>query len=165
MRIHFGIYNFSIIKWPNRCLCCGGNIDKWLKIRRKTIYDYRLRITWAAIIPLLTLSIPSRRIEISCPVYKDHYSPGYDGLQIHRANKDYVEISIPDGQYASDFAFLNNCNIFNGHLLMQDVDLEEIVISDSIEESQFGDDRIMCSDESCIGTIEDGKCRECGRKI
>jgi hypothetical protein len=165
VRIYFGIYHFSIINWPNRCLCCGGDIDKWLKITSKTFRDFRLRITWAFIIPLLTLSIPSRRIKISYPVCKDHHSPGHDGLQIHWVNKDYVAISIPDGQYASDFSLLNNCNIFNGHLLIQDVDLDEIVITDSIVGSQFGDDRIMCPDESCIGIIENSKCTECGRKL
>ena len=50
-------------------------------------------------------------------------------MQIHWVNKDYFAISIPDGQYASDFALLNNCNIISGNLLMQDVDLEEIVIT------------------------------------
>ena len=86
-------------------------------------------------------------------------------MLIHRVNKDYVEISIPDGQYAEDFALLNNCNKISGHLLMQDVDLDEIIFSDSKQQSHFLNDRRMCPDESCIGIIENGKCTECGRKI
>lgn len=164
MRIHFGIYDFSIIKWPNRCLHCGGNADKWLKISHKNNYDYRFHITWTTIIPFLTLSSSSKRIEILYPVCDDHYSIGHDGLIIERVYKDYFAISIPDGQYASDFALMNNCNVFNGHLLMQDVDLDNKLLSDATGGSQFGDDRILCPDESCIGTIENGKCTECGSK-
>ena len=203
MRIHFGIYEWSIIKWPERCLWCGGDAHKWLKISKKTIYDFQYRIFW--------FNLLSRRITLSYPVCKKHYIIGRLGdfflymslvfgvvaflleadlnfphwwslafislflvgiiyfrrnyLLVHSVNKDYVEISIPDGQYAEDFAMLNNCNKMSGHLLMQDVDLDEIIFSDSIQESHFMDDRTTCPDEFCIGIIENGKCTECGRKI
>jgi len=203
VRIHFGIYAWNVIKWPERCLWCGGEVHRWLKISKKTIYDFRYRIFW--------FNLLSRQITLSYPVCKKHYFIGRLGdpflylslalavvaflleadlnsphwwslifitlfvvgiiyfrrnyLLIHRVNENFVEISIPDGQYAKDFALLNNCNEMSGHLLMQDTDLNEIIYSDSLHESHFQDDRIMCSDESCIGTMEDGKCRECGRKI
>ena len=34
------------------------------------------------------------------------------------------------------------------------------------DESEDWDKRVLCSDESCIGTIgADGKCRECGKRM
>ncbi|MEE8479533.1 MAG: hypothetical protein V3S42_05925 [Candidatus Neomarinimicrobiota bacterium] len=160
----------SVIKWPERCLWCGEGVNRWLKISKKTFYNFEYRGVW--------FNLLSRWITLSYPVCKKHYfigrledlfiylsvvlivvvfllevflySPHWwslsfivlfvvgiiyfrrNSLLIHRVNEDYVEISIPDGQYVKEFVLLNNCNKMNGHFLMQDVDLDEIYFADSI---------------------------------
>jgi len=57
----------------------------------------------------------------------------------------------------------------SGHSISvkQAVTAEEPKPVSSKTDTDFGDDwdkRVLCSDESCIGTIgEDGKCKECGK--
>jgi len=86
-------------------------------------------------------------------------------LLVEKVNKDYIALSIPDGEYASDFSLLNHCHIFNGHLLMQDIDSVEIITDETNGDDKFGNERTLCPDESCIGIIENGKCTICGRKV
>jgi hypothetical protein len=41
------------------------------------------------------------------------------GLQVHKVTERFTVISIPDGEYATEFGLLNNCNTIDGRLLMQ----------------------------------------------
>ena len=168
MRIHFWIYEWSDIRWPNRCLWCGANAEKWLKVRKKNVYDFQYRIFW--------VNILSREQTLYYPVCKKHHFIGRflqypsiwgfllllvimyvyesdlianskimypyvtltlltlfigiliyvrkNALIIQRVNKDYTEISLPDGKYAEDFGQLNNCTAIDRHLLVQEIDLE-----------------------------------------
>ena len=88
-----------------------------------------------------------------------------NSLQLNIVHKDFLEISIPDGQYAEDFGLLNNCIEFNGHVLMQQINpVGEIRPLNPSWESRPLDDRRLCPDGSCTGVIEKGRCTDCGRR-
>ena len=50
MRIHFGIKHDRSIIWPERCLWCGGPIEKWQRYKKKSLYDFQFRFFWFSIL-------------------------------------------------------------------------------------------------------------------
>jgi hypothetical protein len=63
--MHFGIKHGIDIIWPERCLWCGGPVEKRQEYRKKTIYDFEYQIIW--------FSILSRSKTLRYPVCRKHH--------------------------------------------------------------------------------------------
>ena len=81
------------------------------------VYESDLIANSKIMYPYVTLTLLTLFIGILIYVRKN-------ALIIQRVNKDYTEISLPDGKYAEDFGQLNNCTAIDRHLLVQEIDLE-----------------------------------------
>ena len=68
MRIYFRIHDRSAIKWPDLCLWCGSKADKMLKIRKRTIYNFKYCLFW--------FEWESRTRSLTVPACKQHYIIG-----------------------------------------------------------------------------------------
>lgn len=84
-RIHFGIYKSNFIKWPNRCLFCGGNVDNWLKAR-KTRFDFKY---------YLLVQVEAKEQTIRYPVCKKHYNMGHQKFPSLKYPSIYLGCLVP----------------------------------------------------------------------